>query len=114
MLLVSAGTKYTGVNLRFGTSAGVSTAFTPGSASAARVSMRTMRACGYGLRSILPWSMPGIWKFTGKPLPPVTLSRASGRATLLPITLMNPSSSGDSLLISGPAAGYAIIAHGNQ
>ena len=46
MLPALAGTKYTGVYLRFGTSEGTSTAFTPGSFSAALVSMRRMRACG--------------------------------------------------------------------
>jgi hypothetical protein len=35
------------------------TAFTPGSASAAEVSMDTMRACANGLRRTAPCSMPG-------------------------------------------------------
>ena len=40
-------------------SAPVRTATTPGMASAAAVSIATMRACGSGLRRTLPWSMPG-------------------------------------------------------
>ena len=40
-------------------SAPVRTATTPGMASAARVSMRRMRACGSGERRTLPWSIPG-------------------------------------------------------
>ena len=46
---------------RAGVSAPVSTSLTPGSACAARTSMRAMRACGYGLRSTLACSMPGSW-----------------------------------------------------
>src|SRR5713101_5375161 len=43
-----------------GKSARVMTALTPGSAAAFAVSMPTMRACAWGLRLILPHSMPGI------------------------------------------------------
>ena len=41
-----------------GTSAWVSTATTPGIARASLVSILTMRAEAYGLRTILAWSMP--------------------------------------------------------
>ncbi|CAB4850595.1 unannotated protein [freshwater metagenome] len=37
----------------------VITACTPGSASAAEVSIETMRAWAYGLRRMALWSMPG-------------------------------------------------------
>src|ERR1039457_2807600 len=43
-----------------GTSLYLSTACTPASALAFRVSMRLIRACAYGLGRILPWSMPCI------------------------------------------------------
>jgi len=42
------------------TSFAVTTAFTPGSASAFEVSMERIRACACGLRSILPQIMPGM------------------------------------------------------
>ena len=42
------------------TSLCVTTAFTPGCASAFAVLMEMMRACGCGLRSTLPQIMPGI------------------------------------------------------
>jgi hypothetical protein len=45
------------ISLR-GTSSAVSAAITPDSARAAVVSIRTMRAEAYGLRTIRPWSMP--------------------------------------------------------
>ncbi len=38
----------------------VTTAFTPGSASAFEVSMPRMRAWACGLRSIFAWIMPGM------------------------------------------------------
>ena len=47
----------------------VTTAFTPGSASAFEVSIDLMRACGCGLRSTLPQIMPGM-----------VVSAANGRA----------------------------------
>jgi hypothetical protein len=40
----------------------VSTANTPGIASALRESMRFIFACANGLRSTLPYSMPGNFK----------------------------------------------------
>ena len=39
----------------------VTTAFTPGSASAFEASILRMRACGCGLRSTRAYSMPGSW-----------------------------------------------------
>ena len=42
-----------------GKSAAVTTAFTPGSASALEASIDTIRACACGLRLTLPHSMPG-------------------------------------------------------
>ncbi len=42
-----------------GTSVCVSTACTPGSASAAEMSMERIRACACGLRSVAPCSIPG-------------------------------------------------------
>jgi hypothetical protein len=41
-----------------GKSSRVTTALTPGSASAREVSIDTMRACGWGLRSTRPMSWP--------------------------------------------------------
>jgi hypothetical protein len=50
-----------GIHARFSPArvAPVMTAFTFGCASAARVSMETMRACASGLRRTAPCSMPG-------------------------------------------------------
>jgi hypothetical protein len=42
-----------------GRSLAVITAWTPGVASAARVSIETMRACACGLRKTTPCSIPG-------------------------------------------------------
>ncbi len=39
----------------------VMTALTFGCASAADVSIETMRACAYGLRRMAPCSIPGSW-----------------------------------------------------
>ena len=44
---------------RVSRTAPVMTALTLGWASAAEVSMETMRAWAYGLRRTAPWSMPG-------------------------------------------------------
>src|SRR6266852_3057117 len=62
----------------------VTTAFTPGSASALEVSIETMRACGYGLRSTRPMSWPGRLKSAPKRARPVTLSTPSGRMVRVP------------------------------
>ena len=62
----------------------VMTAFTPGSASAFEVSIETMRACGWGLRSTLPMSWPGRLKSAPKRARPVTLSTPSGRIVRVP------------------------------
>ena len=62
----------------------VMTAFTPGSASAFEVSIRTMRAWGCGLRSTRPMSWPGRLKSAPKRARPVTLSTPSGRMVRVP------------------------------
>jgi hypothetical protein len=59
---------------------------TPGSAAAAAISMRVMRAEAYGLRTILPCSMPGTEKSPAKIGRPRTFSHASARGRLLPMT----------------------------
>src|SRR5712672_1934786 len=69
-----------------GKSARVTTAFTPGSASALATSIDMIRACAYGLRLILPHSMPGIFMSAPKLARPVTLSTPSGRIGRVPTT----------------------------
>jgi hypothetical protein len=68
-----------------GMSLPVMIAFTPGSASAADVSIETIRACAYGLRSTTPCSMPG--RLTSAPYcaRPVTLSTPSWRTGRVPM-----------------------------
>jgi hypothetical protein len=63
----------------------VTTALTPGNASASDVSIETMRACACGLRSTAPWSMPGSEKSAPKLARPVTLSAPSCRIGLVPM-----------------------------
>src|SRR3954454_4213078 len=67
----------------------VTTAFTPGSASALVVSIDLMRACGCGLRRILPQIMPGILVSAANAARPVTLSTPSGRMVRWPIHLLS-------------------------
>jgi hypothetical protein len=62
----------------------VITALTPGSASAFDVSMRTIRACGWGLRRTRPISWPGRLKSAPNRARPVTLSAPSGRMGRVP------------------------------
>ena len=73
-----------------GKSAAVTTASTPGSASARVVSMRRMRACACGLRSILPCTMPGSLRSAGYTAPPLTRSLASTRGSRLPTDWKTP------------------------
>src|SRR2546430_5916147 len=70
-------------NLR-GRSSPVSTASTPGSARARLVSTRTIRACGCGLRRILPNSMRGGARSSANLVCPLTLAKASGLVSDLP------------------------------
>src|SRR6266849_5231572 len=67
--------------------ADVTTALTPGNASALSVLIDTMRACACGLRFTLPHSMPGIVMSAPKAARPITLSTPSGRIGLVPTTL---------------------------
>ena len=67
-----------------GKSSRVTTALTPGSASAFEVSIETMRACGWGLRSTRPMSWPARLKSAPKRARPVTLSTPSGRMVRVP------------------------------
>src|SRR5262245_6671598 len=60
------------------------TAFTPGSASAFEVSIETIRACAWGLRSTRPTSWPGRLKSAPNRARPVTLSTPSGRTVRVP------------------------------
>src|SRR5689334_19043281 len=83
-----------------GKSSFVTTALTPGSLSAALASMERMRAWGWGLRSTLPISMPGMVASAPKRARPVTLSSPSGRAGRVPTTL-NLRASGLSRGMSG-------------
>ncbi len=69
-----------------GKSAAVTTAFTPGSFSALRASIDTMRACACGERFTLPHSMPGITMSAPNMARPVTLSTPSGRIGRVPTT----------------------------
>ena len=62
----------------------VTTAFTPGSASALEVSIDTMRAWACGLRSTRPMSWPARLKSAPKRARPVTLSTPSGRIVRVP------------------------------
>ena len=59
----------------------------PGAAAARDVSMRAMRACGYGLRSARPQSIPGRVTSTVYSASPVTLSGPSFRGADLPSSL---------------------------
>src|SRR2546426_12401373 len=81
------------------------TALTPGRASASRVSIFLIRACGYGLRTILAQSMPGRLRSAPKVALPVTRSGASTFANLVPITLCSMTSS--LLMNSSVSVGWA-------
>src|ERR1700730_2154 len=69
-----------------GKSARVVTALTPGNAIALSVLIETIRAWAYGLRLILPHSIPGIFMSAPKLARPVTLSTPSGRMGRVPTT----------------------------
>src|SRR5690348_12122012 len=69
-----------------GRSRPVSTAFTPGTASACDVSIETMRAWGCGLRSSLAYSMRGKNRSSANFVTPVTLAVASTLRSALPTT----------------------------
>ena len=66
----------------------VTTALTPGNASAFEVSIDLMRACACGLRLTLPQIMPGMVVSAAKAARPVTLSAPSGRMVRWPIHLL--------------------------
>src|SRR6185436_9243609 len=82
-----------------GRSLPVMTAFTPGRASAAEVSIDLIRACACGLRSTLPCSIPGRLMSAPYLARPVTLSTPSWRIGRVPMTL-NLYSCADSMLTS--------------
>src|ERR1700733_6800015 len=63
------------------------TAFTPGSASAAAVSIDLMRACACGERRIFPYSIPGNFRSAPYSARPVTLGTPSGRIGRVPTHL---------------------------
>src|SRR6187399_316660 len=66
----------------------VTTALTPGSASAFEVLIDLIRACGCGLRNTLPQIMPGMVVSAANCARPVTLSMPSGRMVRWPIHLL--------------------------
>src|SRR3979490_2698791 len=66
----------------------VTTALTPGNASAFEVSIDLMGACGCGLRLTLPQIIPGMVVSAAKAARPVTLSMPSGRMVRWPIHLL--------------------------
>src|ERR1700679_3887689 len=63
------------------------TDFTPGSTSAAEVSIDLMRACACGERRILPYSIPGSFRSAPYSARPVTLGTPSGRIGRVPTHL---------------------------
>src|SRR5712691_3447869 len=63
------------------------TASTPGSASAALVSMRSTRACGYCVLRMAPWAMRGRMTSWRNCVCPVTFSAPSRFGVPLPMTL---------------------------
>src|SRR5581483_491776 len=69
----------------FGASVPTTTATTPSSASARLVSIRLIRACGYGECRIFPISIPGTLRSSVYLPAPVVLPAASIIATRLPI-----------------------------
>src|SRR3989337_3719083 len=71
--------------LRPGTSSCVSTAYTPGIASASEVSRDQVLACGCGLLKVAPQSMPSIQRSEEYSNSPVTLGTPSERVVLSPI-----------------------------
>ncbi len=62
----------------------VTTALTPGSASALDASILTIRACACGERRTAPISMPGALMSAPNWARPVTLSMPSGRSGRVP------------------------------
>src|SRR3972149_1584573 len=70
----------------FGKSLPVTTARTPGRAAARLASMLTIFACGCGLRSSLPCSIPGMLRSSAYSARPEALSRASFFGTGRPRT----------------------------
>ncbi len=83
-MLEAASPPSTSSEARSGKSAPVTTAFTPGSASAFLVSMPRMRAWACGLRLMRPQIMPGMTKSAPNAARPVTLSTPSGRIGRVP------------------------------
>src|SRR5207237_7644075 len=69
-----------------GRSLPVSTAFTPGRPAAFAVSMRTMRACGCGLRSSFAYSIRGRKRSSANFVTPATLAVASTLRWAFPTT----------------------------
>src|SRR5713226_3883750 len=64
-----------------GTSTWVSTAHTPGASTAADVSIETIRACGCGLRSVAPHSIPSRRRSLAYSNSPFTFGTPSTRRT---------------------------------
>ena len=71
--------------MRPGTSSCVWMACTPGSASAAAKSIDRIRACGWGLRTVVPHSIPSAQRSDEYANSPLTFSLPSGRSTLSPM-----------------------------
>jgi hypothetical protein len=84
----------------------VITANTPGSASAALVSMPRMRACACGERRILPWAMRGNTRSSVYFVAPVALPMASALRPRAPRTVKPsagaPYASGTAPVASAP------------
>ena len=70
------------------------TATTPSRSRAAAVSIERIRACGYGLRTNRPWSMPGSTRSPAYRRPPRAAVPASIRGTLAPTLAPTPPTAG--------------------
>src|SRR5919201_5981019 len=99
-----------------GTSAWVITAWTPGIRAAAATSMDTIRACGCGLRSVAPKSMPSRRRSLAYSNWPLTLGTPSTRRTESPTpplrrisTLMSERRRSDCCLSCPDHAGFAEV-----
>src|ERR671934_1617963 len=99
-----------------GTSAWVITAWTPGIRAAAATSMDTIRACGCGLRSVAPKSMPSRRRSLAYSNWPLTLGTPSTRRTESPTpplrrisTLMSELGHRDCFVSCPDHAGFAEV-----
>src|SRR5262249_25611573 len=77
----------------------VTIALTPGNAAALAVRMAVIRAWAWGVRRVLPTSMPGAGRAAPKRARPVTLSMPSGRTGRVPTMVK------DCVLLSSGMAG---------